>query len=72
MINVKQEVVVEGMKCEGCAENVSKLFLTLDGVERVLVDRDAKVAAVEGAREITADEYQQALTDTNYQVVEVK
>ncbi|WP_373797267.1 cation transporter, partial [Jeotgalibaca porci] len=35
------------MKCEGCSNTVSKLFMAIQGVERVLVDRDTKLATVE-------------------------
>lgn len=69
---MRQEVIVEGMKCDGCAQNVSERFSTLEGVERVLVDREAKNAVVEGERAISKDEYAEALSGTKYQVVDVK
>lgn len=69
---MKQEVIVEGMKCDGCAENVNRLFSALDGVERVLIDREAKEVAVESNREISETEFSEALATTKYTVVEVK
>lgn len=69
---MKQEVTVEGMKCDGCAQNVSQRFSSLAGVERVLVDREAKNAVIEANREIEKNEYIQALADTKYEVVEVR
>lgn len=69
---MKQEVMINGMKCEGCAQNVSERLSQLDGVDRVLVELDTKSAAVETNREITKDEYAKALSDTKYEVEDVK
>lgn len=65
---MKQSVVIEGMKCEGCSNTVSNLFMEIQGVERVLVDRDTKLATVEADREITESEYTDALAETKFTV----
>ena len=65
---MKQSVVIEGMKCEGCSNTVSKLFMAIQGVERVLVDRDTKLATVEADREIAESEYTDALAETKFTV----
>ncbi len=69
---MKQEVTINGMKCEGCAQSVSERLSGLDGVERVLVDLDSKNATVEANREVSKEEYVEALADTKYEVVDVK
>ena len=69
---MKQEVMINGMKCEGCAQNVSERLSELNGVERVLVNLDSKNATVEANREISKEEYIEALADTKYEVIDVK
>lgn len=69
---MKQSVLIEGMKCEGCSNTVSRLFTELEGVERVLVDRDTRLATVETNREISETEYSRALSETKFTVSEVK
>lgn len=69
---MKQSVLIEGMKCEGCSNTVSRLFTELEGVERVLVDRDTRLATVETNREISETEYSRALFETKFTVSEVK
>lgn len=44
--SVKQEVGVEGMKCEGCEANVEKHLKEIDGVKSVKADRTKKTAVV--------------------------
>lgn len=68
---MKLNVTVEGMTCDGCANSVSKKFLGLDGVDRVLIDRENKTAAVETKRDITKEAFSQALKDSDYKVMEV-
>lgn len=69
---MKQEVIINGMKCEGCAQNVSGRLSGIEGVQRVLVDIDSKNATIETDREIMKAEYVEALVDTKYEVVEIK
>lgn len=65
---MKQTVLIEGMKCEGCSQSVTRLFLELEGVQSVSVDREAKTAAIETAREIPRAEYDKALAETKFSV----
>ncbi|UJF16397.1 heavy-metal-associated domain-containing protein [Jeotgalibaca sp. MA1X17-3] len=68
---MKQVVIIDGMKCDGCAQNVSERLSGIQGIERVLVDISSKNATIETEREITKAEYIDALVDTKYDVVEV-
>ena len=43
---MKQEVFVEGMKCEGCAKGVKEKFESIKGVESVSVDLKGKKATI--------------------------
>jgi len=40
---------VNGMKCDGCVENVEKAIKKLPGIETVEVDLDTAMAVVKGA-----------------------
>lgn len=65
---MKKELTIEGMKCEGCASTVVEKLESIEGVERVAVDLKTKQAIVESQNEIDEAEFNQALSDTNYQV----
>lgn len=66
---MKKELIIEGMKCEGCASTVAEKFQAVDGVERVMVDLDSKTAVIESQNEIDEPVFQEALADTKYEVV---
>ncbi len=55
---------VEKMMCGGCVSAVEKALQVLDGVEKVVVDLDAKTATVEGS--VDADKVITALTEAGY------
>lgn len=48
------KLAIEGMHCQKCVGFVSGALEKVPGVERALVDLDAKQATVEGAAETTA------------------
>lgn len=52
---------VKGMRCEACEEKIIKQLRTLPGVERVLASHKEKSLTVEGDREFTLGEINQAL-----------
>lgn len=66
---IKKELTIEGMKCEGCASTVVEKLQAVDGVERVAVDLATKQAVVESQNDIDEAVFNQALSDTNYDVV---
>jgi copper chaperone CopZ len=47
-------LTVEGMHCGKCVEFVSKALENVPGVQRALVDLDAKQATVEGEADTSA------------------
>ena len=65
---MKKELMIEGMKCEGCASTVVEKLQAVEGVERVAVDLETKQAIVESQNDIDAALFDQALSDTNYTV----
>ena len=66
---MKKELTIEGMKCEGCASTVVEKLQAVEGVERVAVDLATKQAIVESQTDIDEAVFNQALSDTNYDVV---
>ena len=66
---MKKELTIEGMKCEGCASTVVEKLQAVEGVERVAVDLATKQAIVESKTDIDEAVFNQALSDTNYDVV---
>lgn len=66
----KKLVNIEGMKCDGCVDNVTKAFSALNGVDNVNVSLDNKNAIVEG--DVSDAALKDALADTHYSVVSVE
>lgn len=66
---MKQEVTVQGMTCQGCANSVKTKFEKIKGVNSVEVDLENKLATLNTELEIPKDSLQTALEDTNYEVV---
>lgn len=66
---MKQEVMVTGMTCQGCANTVKTKFEKIQGVDSVEIDLENKKAILETEIEIPKDSLQIVLEDTNYEVV---
>ena len=66
---MKQEVKVEGMKCDGCANTVKERFSGLPSVASVEMDLENKQATIESSERISKKELKTALEGTNYSVV---
>lgn len=66
---MKQEVLLEGIKCAGCANTVKEKFLAVEGVESVEVDVDTKKAILESQSKIDTETLNAALEETSYSVV---
>lgn len=61
---MQKTYTVEGMKCDGCKENVIKLLSQVAGVDEVKVDLKTKKVTVSGTA--TKKELSQALEGSNY------
>ena len=66
---MKQEVTIQGMTCQGCANAVKTKFEKIKGVDSVEVDLENNLATLITELEIPKDSLQTALEDTNYTVV---
>ena len=67
---MKKEVLVEGMKCEGCANTVKEKFKSIEGVESVEIDLINKKAVLESQSAIDNNTLNSILSDTKYFVVD--
>ena len=65
---MKQEVYLENMKCNGCAETVKGRFEGIPNVERVQVDLENQKAVLETTESIHDDLLKQALEGTKFKV----
>lgn len=67
---MKNEVLVEGMKCTGCASTVQEKFEEIKGVESVEVNLESKKVIVKSEKEINKETFKSALSGTKYSVVD--
>lgn len=67
---MKKEVLLDGVKCAGCANTVQEKFSAIEGVESVEVDLATKKAVIESQTEIDTETLNAALADTKYSLVE--
>lgn len=63
---MKQQFVVENIKCEGCVATVKDGLEKLDGVESVKVDKSTKTVEVEG--DVAEEKIKATLADLGYPV----
>ena len=66
---MKKEVLLDGVKCAGCANTVQEKFSASEGVESVEVDLATKKAVLESQTEIDTETLNAALADTKYSLV---
>ena len=64
---MKNEYSIEGVKCGGCVAAVKERLSKLDNVDNVEVNIQDKNIVVEG--DVSKEELQAALVDTNYKIV---
>jgi len=67
---MQQEVFVEGMKCEGCANTVKEKFASVKGIESASVDLPSKKVILNTRSIIAKEALDSALANTKYSVVE--
>ena len=64
---MKNEYSIEGVKCGGCVATVKERLSKLDNVDNVEVNIQDKNIVVEG--NVSKEELQAALVDTNFKIV---
>ncbi|WP_425445670.1 heavy-metal-associated domain-containing protein [Trichococcus patagoniensis] len=65
---MEKELMLEGMKCDGCVATVKEKFSAIAGVEEVTVDLEGKKATVKMNQDISEATFNEALADTKFKV----
>ncbi len=65
---MEKELMLEGMKCDGCVATVQEKFSAIAGVEKVTVDLEGKKATVQMNQDISEATFNEALADTKFKV----
>jgi copper chaperone CopZ len=65
---MEKELMLEGMKCDGCVATVQEKFSAIAGVEEVTVDLEGKKATVKMTQDISEATFNEALSDTKFKV----
>ncbi len=64
---MKNEYSIEGVKCGGCVAAVKERLSKLDNVDNIEINIQEKTIEVEG--NVSKEELQAALVDTNFKIV---
>jgi copper chaperone CopZ len=65
---MEKELMLEGMKCDGCVATVQEKFSAIAGVEEVTVDLEGKKATVKMNQDISEATFNEALSGTKFKV----
>ncbi|TNV69979.1 heavy-metal-associated domain-containing protein [Trichococcus shcherbakoviae] len=65
---MEKELMLEGMKCDGCVATVKEKFSAIAGVEVVTVDLEGKKATVKTNQDISEVTFNEALSGTKFKV----
>ncbi|MBR1777229.1 MAG: heavy metal translocating P-type ATPase [Alphaproteobacteria bacterium] len=70
--NMTKKIMIEGMKCEHCANFVTKALQAVDGVEAAHVDLAAKEATVQTNAAVSDDVLTQAVAEAGFQAIKIQ
>ncbi|NLL63749.1 MAG: heavy-metal-associated domain-containing protein [Ruminococcaceae bacterium] len=68
---MKKTLKIEGMMCNHCAMNVEKHLSNLDGVKKVVVNLENKIAEVSLTEHIPDEVFELLVNDLGYELVEI-
>jgi len=71
-MEMKKEIIIEGMSCGHCSARVEKTLAEVEGVEVKSVDLGTKTATVEVNDQITDALLKETIEDVGYDVIEIK
>ena len=64
----RKTIVVTGMSCNGCEQNVENALKTIDGVTRVEADHEGETVEVVVDEDTADDDLTTAIRDAGYDV----
>ncbi len=70
--SVKQEVGVEGMKCEHCEAHMKEAFMKIEGVKEVVADRSKNLVSVKSKKGISEAQAKEAVESCNKTFLGIK
>ncbi len=70
--NMIKNLSVEGMKCEHCANFVTKALMAVPGVERAVVNLENKKAVVETDGTVTNKRLKEAVADAGFEITDIQ
>ncbi len=70
--SIKHTYHIDGMSCGGCATTVKNKLSAVSGVTSVQVDLAKKEAEITSSQTINADKLQEALSNTDYTISELR
>lgn len=65
-IDMKNSIVVDNLKCGGCANTITKKLSILNGISNVTVDKDTSTVTYEYTDEIMIEMVEKALAKMGY------
>ncbi|GAB6108502.1 heavy-metal-associated domain-containing protein [Fusibacter bizertensis] len=69
---MKKTIAIEGMSCNHCKMRVEKALSAVEGVEKVEVNLEKKVAVLELTSDVDNVILTEAVDDAGYDVVEIQ
>lgn len=69
---MQKKLLIDGMKCDGCASTVLNRLQSIGGVTEVAVSREHKTAVIKGNKDVSDDVIFQSLVDEKYNVLEIQ
>ncbi|MCL2756614.1 MAG: heavy-metal-associated domain-containing protein [Coriobacteriia bacterium] len=64
------KVLIDGMSCQHCVRHVTEALMDLDGVQSVEVSLEDKHAIIEHDDALSLDEFEAAIADAGYDVIQ--
>lgn len=71
-MNMKKELMIEGMSCKHCVAHVEEALKEIGGVTSVTVSLEDKSAVIESSNEIAEETVREAIEEAGYELVGMK
>lgn len=65
-------LIIKGMMCHNCENHVKKALLAIDGIKEATLDAKAGSAVVTLTKDVSNDILKKAITDLDYELVDIK
>ena len=69
---MRKKLTIEGMSCGHCVKRVQEALQTVEGVQSVTVDLEAKTAVLELIAEVEAERLKAAVEEAGYDVKRIE